>query len=168
MGDLGRRRVAPEQRRPYSQVMVRSAARVASLLAVAALAASPVGAQAAHKPSVKAPKDGAVYSGDTDRGGKFSVSIAGKSIEIAVIQFKCHDTIGHTSLQDIPLKKTKRGYKFGISAHGIVSYDDGHPDQNAPIEIWGQFTRRAKSAKGTLRVRAPRCGTGALGWKITR
>ena len=153
--------------RPYSQGMGRMATGAASLVAVAALAATPLGAQAAHASSVKAPKDGD-YSGDTERGGKLSVNVAGKSIQIAAIQFKCHDTVGHTSLQDIPLKKTRRGYKFGIAAHSIVSYDDGYPDQNAPVEIWGQFFRGGKAAKGTLRVRAPRCGTGLLGWRIRR
>ncbi|MEA2353398.1 MAG: hypothetical protein QOJ14_1812 [Thermoleophilaceae bacterium] len=151
--------------RAYSQGMRLRATTAASLAAAALVLAVPAGVQAGS--SVKAPKDGN-YSGATEHGGTLTVKISGKSIEIAAIQFKCHDTVGHTSLQDIPLKKTKRGYKFGINAHSIVSYDDGYPDENAPVEIWGRFFRGGKAAKGTVRVRAPRCGTGLLAWRIRR
>jgi hypothetical protein len=135
-------------------------------MAVAALAAAPAAAPAATK--VRAPKDGATYKGKTERNGRFSLTISGKSIQILAIKFKCHDTFGHTSLQDVPLKKTKRGYKFAIDSFGIVSYDDAFPDENARIEIYGQFTKRARSATGRLKVRPPRCGTGLLDWKIKR
>lgn len=136
-------------------------------MAAAALVALPAGAGGATS-EVKAPKDGAKYAGATDHGGRLTIHIAGKRIEILAIRFKCRDTVAHTSLQDVPMKKTKRGYKFSIDSFSIVSYDDGAPDENAPVEIYGRFTKRAKSATGNLKVRAPRCGTGLLGWKIKR
>ena len=140
-------------------------ARLALLLAVGALALAPAGSMAGS--GVKAPKN-TTYAGHTDRGGKLSVTVSGKSIQVLAIQFKCHDTVGHTSLQDVPLKKTSRGYKFGVDSFGIVSYDDGYPDENARVEVYGRFARGARSAKGKLKVRAPRCGTGLLGFFIKR
>jgi hypothetical protein len=146
---------------------VRLAPRTA--VAATALALTLAAASAsADDSSVKTPKSGATYSGKTEHGGKIAVVPSGKSIEIVAIQFRCDGSVGHTSLQDIPMKKTKRGYKFGITAYGNVTYDDDYPDENAKTTIWGRFGKKARSAHGHVQVRAPRCNTGRLDWRAHR
>jgi hypothetical protein len=99
------------------------------------------------------------------------ILISDKEIALLSVKFPCrdHDTKGTTSLNDIPLRKTKRGYKFSIEAHGNATYDDGHPDQNVAIGISGQFTRDAKRVSGRYVVHSAYCGsTGKLDWRAKR
>jgi hypothetical protein len=115
---------------------------------------------------VTAPKSGSMYHG---RPGKLQIYISGKTIQIVAFQFQCKKTTGATSLSDIKLTKSRRGYRFGIKAHGIVTYRDDHADENGTISISGRFSRTAKSAGGSLRVRTPRCGdTGTIEWRAKR
>jgi len=124
-------------------------------------AAAPV---AASKPKVKAPKSGSEYDGNH----KLVLYISGKSIELVAFNFRCSDTTGRTSLNDIKLSKTKKGYKFGIKAHGIISFANGTPDENGAVNISGRFGRRAKTVAGHFRVKSPSCGdTGVVDWKAT-
>jgi hypothetical protein len=119
---------------------------------------------AAAAAKVKAPKSG-MYHGP----GGLQMSISGKSVEIVAFEFACKNTKGATSLSSIALKKSPRGYRFGIKAHGIVSYRDNQPDENGAIDISGRFSRTGTSAAGTLRVKTPRCGgTGAIKWRAKR
>ena len=139
--------------------------RLAALLAAAAVTLAPAAAPvAASKPKVKAPKSGSEYDGNH----KLVLYISGKSIELAAFNFRCSDTTGRTSLNDIKLSKTKKGYKFGIKAHGIISFANGTPDENGAVNISGRFGRRAKTVAGHFRVKSPSCGdTGVVDWKAT-
>jgi hypothetical protein len=126
------------------------------------------GAATHKKPPVKQPKSGAEYSGHHPGVG---LRIGGKSIEIIAFRFPCHKVKGNTSLQDIPIKKTKKGWRFDIKAHGIVTYSDTsneHPDENAAIAVSGRFSRNAKSVSGHVRIQAPRCDSGKILWSATR
>ena len=141
-------------------------AKFAGLVAVTALALVPV-ADAAKKPSVKAPKSGQ-YNGNP-RGKPLTLYISGKSIQLAAFSFKCAHTGGRTSLNAIALKKTKKGYKFSFSGRGSITFDDGQPDENGKISISGLFTRSGEKAAGVFRVRSPRChDTGTVKWSAKR
>jgi hypothetical protein len=117
---------------------------------------------------VKAPESGA-YTGPTEEGRELGLSVSGDSIELAVIEFKCGDADGHTVLNDVPMRRTRRGFAFDISAHGSVTYSDDYPDENAAIDLSGLFVPSGSKASGHLRVNSPRCGgTGRIGWTATR
>jgi hypothetical protein len=136
------------------------AALAIALVAVGPAAASGWGSTA--KPKVKAPKSGSEYDGTH----KLVLYISGKSIEIVAFNFRCGHTTGRTSLNDIPLKKTKKGYRFAIKAHGSITFADGRPDENGAVNISGRFGRRAKRVAGHFRVKSPSCGnTGVVAWK---
>ena len=139
--------------------------RLAALLAAAAVTLAPAAAPvAASKPKVKAPKSGSEYDGNH----KLVLYISGKSIELVAFNFRCGETTGRTSLNDIPLKKTKKGYRFAIKAHGSITFADGRPDENGAVSISGRFGRRAKSVAGHFRVKSPSCGnTGVVAWKAS-
>ena len=134
--------------------------RTASALAVAALAVTAGPATAAHHKHVKAP-DG-TYS-----GGRHHVfmSVSGKTIDLMAFDFPCHGVKGRTSIDDIALRKSSKGYKFSTKVHSSASYSDGRPDQNGVFAISGQFTRRAKSVSGRFQAYTRRCGaTGKRDW----
>jgi hypothetical protein len=124
-------------------------------------------AVAAAAAKVKAPKSGQ-YDGGA-RGKDVTLFISGKSVQIMAFSFACGGGEGRTSLNDVNLKKTKKGYKFGVSAHGSVTFSDDRPDENAAVAVSGLFTRDGKRASGTFRVKAPRChDTGSIKWKVKR
>lgn len=138
-------------------------AAVASGLALVILAGS---AEGAKRPPVKAPKSGSQYS---TKSGRVALSISGKSIQLAFIEFKCGATTGKTNLNAIKLKKTSNGYGFTIKTHGNVTYSDDQPDENAAVKLSGKFSRDAKTVKGIYRVTSPRCGSsGDVHWKGSR
>ncbi|MEA2438118.1 MAG: hypothetical protein QOF65_2674 [Thermoleophilaceae bacterium] len=136
---------------------------IAVSLAVALGIGLPAAVDAAT--SVKAPKSGKFKA--TTAVGKHPVTlyISGKSIQLIAIEFRCKETLGRTSINDIKLTKTKRGYKFSIAAHGIVSYADEGTDENGAIGISGRFAKGGNKVTGVLHVKTPRCGgTGNLKW----
>jgi hypothetical protein len=136
---------------------------VLALIFVAAAAAAATGASGAAR-HVKAPNG--TYSGGP---GKLTLIASGKSIDLAAFSFKCRATSGRTSLNGIPLRKTKKGYKFSIKTHGGATYADEHPDENAAVNMSGRFSRSGNSAVGYLRVRSPHCGdTGPVKWRARR
>jgi hypothetical protein len=95
--------------------------------------------------------------------------VSRKNIDLAAFSFKCGKTSGRTNLNDIDLRKTRKGYSFAIRAHGSVTYADNEPDENAAVDISGRFTRTGKRPAGHLRVKSPRCGdTGRLHWSAKR
>jgi hypothetical protein len=127
----------------------------------------PAQASAARAAKVRMPKPGQ-YNGHP-RGEDMLIYVGGKEIQIAAFSFKCADTVGRTSLDSISLKKTRKGYKFGLDAHGSISFQDGKPDENGKVAIAGRFAADGKSARGTFRVRSPRChDTGIVKWRATR
>jgi hypothetical protein len=137
--------------------------RIAAAFAVAAVAAPTAAGAAQHR--VKAP--------DGEYGGphKLFMSVSAKTIDVLALNFPCGPGKGkgRMSLDDIALRKTSRGYKFSIKAHGIVGYSDGHPEENGVMSISGQFTRRAKSASGRYQAWSRRCGaSGKLDWRAER
>jgi hypothetical protein len=72
-------------------------------------------------------------------------------------------------LNDIAIRKRRGRYRFYIRAHGITTYGDEQPDENAVIRFAGRFTPTARRALGTFRVRTPRCGgTGPQQWSARR
>jgi hypothetical protein len=140
-------------------------ARLVAAASAAILALVPV-ADAAKR-TVKAPKSGQ-YNG-SPRGKALTLYVSGKSIQLAAFGFACAGSSGRTSLNDVRLKKTTKGYKFGISAHGSITFADNYPDQNGAIELYGRFSLDGKSAKGTFRVKSPRChDTGSIKWRAHR
>jgi hypothetical protein len=142
--------------------------RLLALATTAALALALVAvAGAAKQPTVKVPKSGQ-YNGAA-RGKSIMLVTSGKSIQIVAFDFACAGTQGRTSLTDIKLKKTAKGYKFTIKAHGTISFRDDQPDENGAVDISGRFTRSGKSASGVLRVKSHRCGDiGNVNWKVRR
>jgi hypothetical protein len=128
-----------------------------SVFAATSVALVP-GALAAERPVVKVPSSGAKYTGVSDDRQKVSLFPSGKAVQIVAFDFVCvGKVVGSTSLEAIKLTRTDNGYRFSIRAHGIVSYKDGKPDENAAISLSGRFSRSAKSVTGRLRVRSPRC-----------
>jgi hypothetical protein len=118
-----------------------------------------------RRPRVKAPKSGE-YKG---AGGTLALYVSGKSIDLAAFAFDCGAATGRTSLNAIPLKRTKRGYRFAIKANGNVTYSDSHADENASVAIKGRFARNGKTVSGTFRVDSPRCAdTGDVRWHARR
>jgi len=140
--------------------------RLTAILAAIALTVAPAAVPAAatgsgSKRKVKAPKSGSQYDGNH----KLVMYISGKSIELVAFDFRCGNTTGRTSLDDIPLRKTKKGYRFGVKAHGSISFADGSPDENGAVNISGRFGRRAKTVAGHFRVKSPSCGDrGSVKW----
>jgi hypothetical protein len=132
----------------------------------AAVALVPLAADAA-KTSVKLPKSG-TYNGPTGQHKQLSLSISGKSVDLAAFSFACKGADGRTSLNGIRLVKTKKGYAFALKAHGSITFSDDRPDENGKIDIAGRFTKTGKKATGTLRVRSSRCHTGSVDWRATR
>jgi hypothetical protein len=120
------------------------------------------------KTPVKTPKPG-WYAGPTEQARKLGLSLSGETIELAVIAFNCGDATGHTVLNDVAMRRTRRGFAFDISAHGSVTYSDDYPDENAAIDLSGRFTRSGSKASGRLRVKPPRCdGNSWVGWAAER
>jgi carbon monoxide dehydrogenase subunit G len=117
---------------------------------------------------VRAPKSGR-YTGPTEQRRELSLFVSGASIELAAIEFQCGEAIGHTVLNDVDMRRTRRGFSFAIRAHGSVDYSDEYPGENAPIEISGTFARSGSNARGRLSVNTPRCGrTGQVSWTVKR
>ncbi len=132
------------------------------------LKARPASARAsAHrtaKAKAKAPLDGN-FKGSAGRGHKLTLSVSGRSILLAGFEFGCRGTEGATSLNDIPIKKTKKGFSFGIKAHGSITYADDSASENGAVSISGRFSKTGKSARGVLRVKSKRChDTGSVKW----
>jgi hypothetical protein len=115
--------------------------------------------------TVKAPKSG-TYTGYP---GAMTLYVSGKSLSLVAFSFKCGQAKGRTSLNDVKLKKTKKGYAFSIKAHGNVTYSDDQPDENGAVNFSGRFSKSGKSSAGVFRVKTPRCGsTGDVKWRAFR
>jgi hypothetical protein len=123
-----------------------AAAACVSVVAVAVPAAS-----GALVP-VRAPSSGK-YTG---RG--VDVYVSGRSIMLFAASFRCGSTSGRTSLDDIPIRKTRSGYSFHIRIYGSVTFANYHTDQNGLFNLAGAFSRNGRRVTGTLRVSVPYCG----------
>jgi hypothetical protein len=138
---------------------------LAAAIAVTALALVP--AADAAKSHVKLPKAGQ-YNGHP-RGKDLTLYVSGKTIQLAAFSFKCADTGGRMSLDDIRLKKTSKGYKFSFKGRGSITFADGQPDENGDVSFGGRFTVSGKKATGSFRVKSTRCGdTGRIDWSARR
>jgi hypothetical protein len=116
---------------------------------------------------VRAPRS-TRYEG-TARGKKFTLYVSGKSIALASLAFACGDVDGSTTLNDIELRKTRKGYKFGIEAHGSIGYSDEAPEENGAVDLSGRFSKDGKRASGVFRVKSHRCGnSGNIRWSAHR
>jgi hypothetical protein len=132
--------------------------------------ASPA-AETAHaaRARVVAPRSGHYGGTAGNSRRKIDLYTSGRTIDLAAFDFKCDGVVGRTSLNDVPLKKGKDGWKFAIRAHGSVTFSDEQPDENAAIGMSGTFSRTGKAVKGRLRVKSPRCGnTGDVAWSAKR
>jgi hypothetical protein len=142
----------------------RAAHTVVAAVAAGAVVLVPA-AVATQQAKVKVPRSGK-YTG---KPGKLTIYTSGKSIDLVSFQFKCRNTTGTTSLNSIPLKKSKRGYRFAIKAHGSVEYADQGAPENGAVQISGRFSPAGSSAKGILKVKTRRCGsTGDINWRAAR
>jgi hypothetical protein len=141
---------------------------VALLAALALPAAALPGLAGGDEPRVKAPKSGSSYEGKTEKGRAVALSIDGKAVGFFFAAFSCDGTIARMSIQDIPLKRTKHGYKFGIHAYAHVGFDDGAPEQDGPAIVWGRFGRQARRAAGHVSVGVQRCESGRLDWTVKK
>jgi hypothetical protein len=111
----------------------------------------------------------ATYSGGAGKRGTLSLYVNKGVIDLAAIKFACGRTTGSTGLNYIVIKRVRGVYRFGIRAHGGISYADDHVDQNGSIEISGHFSSSGASARGTLRVRTPRCRKNqSVRWSVHR
>jgi hypothetical protein len=139
-------------------------------MALASLAtADAAGSRTLETKRPQLPRSGE-YSGHTDEGRDLTIQIVGKSVELVAFQFECDQVAGNTSLQDVHLERTDRGWRFGIDAHAAVTYSDYiyYPDENAAVSVFGKFTRSGKRVRGRLHVEAPRCRTGRVEWRAHR
>ena len=121
-------------------------------------------------PPVRTPKSGN-YVGQTKQRRPLALNTAGSNVRLVEIHFKCGDTgaDGATVLNDIDMRRTFKGFAFGLRAHGSVDYSDGYPSENAEVDISGLFTRSGSKAYGHVRVKSPRCGgTGQVPWTVKR
>ena len=138
--------------------------RTRLLVALVLVAVVPAAAVAQ---TFKAPKSGSQYTSDDSR--MVVLTVSGKSIEIVAMTFPCKNTTGRTSLNDFPIKRTSRGYRFNADANGSITYGNGKPDQNGTVHISGRFAADAKTVRGHIRVKTRRCGdTGDLKWRAAR
>ena len=137
--------------------------RVAALAALIALVTP--SALAAQEPIVRKPRSGSVYHGAAHH---VDIQISGRAIGLMAFSFRCDGTKGRISLNEIGLTRTSRGYRLRTVTHGLVTYSDGEPDENAEVRLRGLFTRSARTVRGRLRVIAPRCDTGRFRWRATR
>jgi hypothetical protein len=137
--------------------------RLAAALLAAAFAAVVPAAPAAVTQRVKAPRSGDYL------GPRVSLSVSGRSIQVAEIHFACRKASGTTVLNDIRFKKSKNRYVFAIRAHGSIGYSDDSPSENGAVDIAGRFSRTGKSAAGVFRVKSSRCrDTGRIKWRAAR
>jgi hypothetical protein len=146
-------------------------AAVLAATAVAVLAASAAEPRAAlAAAAVKAPKSGAKYTGQTAQGHPIELVIQRKSVYYISFRFACgRKAIAATGLQDIPLRRTSKGYRFAIDAHSSMSFSDDQPDENAAVSVKGRFSRTARTVEGSARVRSERChDTGSISWRAKR
>ena len=152
--------------------MMRRSAILGAATAAAALtlaAATALAPAAGLRSAAVQPPSKARYGGTTEEGKRLMLRTSRTAVEIVAFRFECVEAgSGATSLQALRLKRTEKGYRFKIATHGIVSYSDEAPDENAAISIRGQFSRSAKTVTGVLRVDAPRCDTGYVTWRATR
>ena len=137
--------------------------RLALLICVAFLVAVPATAGAAT--TVKAPKG--TYEGAAPADALLQASK--KSIAIAALSFRCGSKVyGRTSLNEIPVKKTDRGYRFSIVTKALASYTD-ESNENVTVELSGRFALNAKSVSGRIRVKSKKCGdTGRVKWSAAK
>ena len=105
----------------------------------------------------------------TTDGDRFLVVVAGRSIELAAFDFGCRETTGRTSINDISISKVRGRWRFSERTHGLVTYADDHPDENARVRLTGAFSANANRVTGRLRVTTRYCGTTKLiEWSATR
>jgi hypothetical protein len=117
---------------------------------------------------VKQPKSGA-YAGKSAEGNDVTLLTSGQTIDLAELTFDCGDTTGRTSLSDVPMHLTPRGYAFEIKAHGGVTYADDDSSDNAAIDLSGRFNAAGTAASGHFRVTSPRCGdSGRISFQVKR
>jgi hypothetical protein len=124
-------------------------------MAVAALAPAAI----AQAPA--APRSGSVYEGSP---GKVAILVSNGRMGLAAFSFRCTGTRGRTSLNDVALVKTPKGYRFGVRTHGNVSFNDGRSDENAAVRLSGRFSTTARSVRGHFRVTSRHCHTGDVAW----
>jgi hypothetical protein len=147
---------------------MRTSTRLSAMAAAATLALVPIADAARHK--VKVPRSGH-FHGDPE-GRPMDLYTSGKTIDLAAFDFKCRNVKGvrgRTSINDIRMKWTKKGYRFGLNTHGNITYSDEQSDENGAISFWGRFTPAGNRVKGTYRVKSSRCGsTGTVEWRAKR
>jgi hypothetical protein len=145
-----------------------AAALTAALMAVAPMALpATAGAKTAK---VRLPAKNAKYTGATAQQGRVVVQVSKdrKHVKLMVFEVACGDTVGTTGVQKLKLKKTKKGYTFGVGTPSTVLYDDD-TNEDGIVAVAGRFSKNAKVVSGQLRVKTDRCGdSGAVNWLAAR
>ena len=159
VGELILRRLCTN--RPYGPLAI----------AVAVALAFPAGAGSAEvgASAVKRPKS-AKYAGVTGQGHEVTLYVLGRSVQYVSFRFTCDASAsGGIGVQDIKLRRTPKGYRFGVWAHGSVSYSDDQSEENGVVSVSGRFSRTGRSVKGRARVKTTRCGdSGPITWRARR
>ena len=136
-------------------------------LAAAAAVAVPV-AGAASKPKTPHGK----FMGLTEQDQSFALNVAGKRLQYVTYTFECgkvDDVTAVVSIQDFAIKKSRGAYRFSIFAYASMNYSDDKGYENGQVRVKGRFSKSGRSAVGTVRTTAKRCGdTGALDWHARR
>jgi hypothetical protein len=79
-------------------------------------------------------------------------------VKLVFFQVACDDQAdGATGLQNLKLKKTKKGYTFGDVSTSAVAYTDD-TSEDGKVGVAGRFNKNAKAVSGALRVKTDRCG----------
>jgi hypothetical protein len=142
--------------------------RLSVIAAAATLALVPIADAAKHKqPRVRVPKSGHFHGASGGRA--IDLYTQGRVIQLAAFDFKCGDVKGRTSINDIKMKWSKKGYRFGLTTNGNITYSDEQQDENGAISFWGRFTPAGNRVRGTYRVKSQRCGsTRTVEWNARR
>jgi hypothetical protein len=138
-------------------------ARIAAAVAVLSVAAPVAAPSASLQDGAKPPRG--TYEG---RSG-VTLSVSGATISTAAFNFACRRTTGRTTLNEIPLRRSRGRWRFSIRTFGSATYRDDHPDENVRVRFSGVFSRNEARVTGTFVVRSPHCGsTGEVQWSARR
>jgi hypothetical protein len=137
----------------------------ALVLLTASLATQPAAGGATHA-KVKSPKRGQ-YIGETGKRREFTLYVGARRAKLVVFDFACGFASGHTTLRNVKLKKSARGYTFLVRGRHKVTYSDRHRSERATMSVSGRFSAAGKSARGRVSVKSSHCGARTARWHAT-
>lgn len=139
--------------------MIRLIRLAAATAAVCALVPALAGAATVKRPS-------GTYTGDA---GSLILSVTGRVIDLAALDFPCGKTSGRVSFNDIRIGRKKGRWRFSLIIYGSVTFADGAPDENGRFRFSGRFSPSGRLAVGRLSHRVRHCGdAGERAWIADR